>query len=142
MDIDVNPLHCGGCSSPCAAAEVCEGGQCGCDAPPTSYADDIEPFIVATCATNGCHRPMGPNPGSEGLSLTSGVGYDALVGVPAAQCGGRLLVDPGAPGSSYLYDKVRGVNLCQGTQMPKMGPGLSAAQLQLISDWICTGAAP
>lgn len=142
VDLTDNALHCGGCDVTCADGEVCVSGQCGCDAPPTSYAEDIEPFIVAECATNGCHRPMGMNPGSEGLDLSSGAGYTALVDVPAVQCANRPLVDPGRPGNSYLYDKVRGVNLCQGSIMPKMGPGLTAQELQLVSDWICAGAAP
>jgi len=142
VDTETNPLHCGGCEAACADAEVCLGGSCGCDAPPTSYASDVEPFIVAECATNGCHRPMGPNPGSEGLNLATGAGYAALVGVPAVQCADRLLVDPGSPASSYLNDKVLGINLCHGTVMPKSGPGLTATQLQTLSDWICSGAAP
>ncbi len=142
VDTDTNPLHCGGCDAPCGEAEVCTAGQCGCDAPPTSYAADVESFIVAECASAGCHRPMGPIQGAEGLNLAAGAGYDGLVEVPSAQCGDRLLVEPGSPGSSYLYDKVLGINLCQGTAMPKSGPGLSPGQLQTISDWICSGAAP
>lgn len=142
VDVDSNALHCGGCDSPCGDGEACQSGQCGCDAPPTSYAADVEPFIVADCATNGCHRPMGMNPGSEGLDLSTGAGYDALVGVAAVQCGERMLVEPGSPGTSYLYDKVRGINLCQGSIMPKMGPGLTTEQLQTMADWICSGAAP
>jgi len=142
VDLATNPLHCGDCNAPCGDAQVCQAGSCGCDAPPTSYAADVEPFIVAECASNGCHRPMGMSVGSEDLDLSEGAGYDALVGVPAVQCGDRMLVEPGEPGSSYLYDKVLGVNLCSGTQMPKAGSGLPAAQLQAIADWICSGAAP
>lgn len=142
VDLEANPLHCGDCSSPCDDAEVCQAGTCGCDAPPTSYAADVEPFIVAECATAGCHRPQGMSIGAEDLDLSAGTGYDALVGIPAVQCADRMLVEPGQPGSSYFYDKVLGVNLCSGTQMPKSGQGLPAAQIQIISDWICSGAAP
>ena len=142
VDLDTNPLHCGDCNAPCADAEACEGAMCGCDAPALSYADDIEPYIVEECASMGCHRPMGMSAGAEDLDLRAGVGYDAMVGVPAVQCDDRMLVEPGQPGSSYLYDKVLGVNLCSGTQMPKSGSGPPAAQIQAISDWICSGAAP
>lgn len=74
--------------------------------------------------------------------LSKRAGYDALVGVPSGQCGDRMLVEPGEPGASYLLDKVRGVDLCAGTKMPKVGPGLTAAQVTAISQWICAGADP
>ena len=87
----------------------------------------------------GCHGGVVP---AEGLDLRVGAGYDDLVGVPSGQCGDRMLVEPGEPGASYLLDKVRGVDLCAGTKMPKVGPGLSAAQITAISQWICNGAVP
>jgi hypothetical protein len=36
-------------------------------------------------------------------------------------------------------DKLMGVDLCSGTQMPKLGM-LPQPQLQTVSDWICGGA--
>lgn len=85
---------------------------------------------------------MGPNGGAEDLSLAMGSGFGELVGVASMQCADRLLVSPGAPGASYLVDKLNGVDLCAGTKMPKMGPGLNAAERQVVADWICSGAAP
>ncbi len=142
VNLDDNQLHCGDCDSPCPAGESCIGGSCGCDAPPTSYAADVEPFIVPNCAGMGCHRPMGPNDGAEGLNLSSGAGYAALVEVPSSQCGARMLVASGSPSTSYLVDKITGTNLCSGSKMPKNGPGLTPDQRQTLSNWICSGAAP
>lgn len=85
----------------------------------------------------GCHGGVSP---AEGMSLAAGSSYAALVGVTAEQCNdGRKRVAPGKPSQSYLLDKVMGVDMCFGTKMPKMGM-LSQAQVQTISDWICTGA--
>lgn len=90
----------------------------------------------------GCHRPMGPNDGAEDLNLAAGSGYSDLVGVDSMQCGGRALVQPGSPSQSYLMDKLLGINLCSGTLMPKNGGPLTPAEIQVVEDWICSGAAP
>ena len=141
VDLNSSPLHCGDCDSPCAPSEACSAGSCACDGGGLSYADDIEPIMVENCTSMGCHG-SGPMPAQEGLRLSVGDGYDNLVGVTADQCGGRLLVEPGQPGNSYLLDKILGINLCSGTKMPKMGPGLSVEESDLVSQWICGGAAP
>jgi len=141
VDLSSSSIHCGDCGSPCAPSEACSEGSCSCDAADLSYAADVEPLLVESCTSMGCHG-SGPMPAQEGLRLSTGDGYDNLVGVAADQCGDRLLVDPGHPGSSYLLDKILGINLCSGTKMPKMGAGLSAAESDLISQWICGGAAP
>ena len=141
VDLSSNPLHCGGCDSPCGLSDACSAGSCSCDAAPLSYAEDIEPLFVEGCTSMGCHG-SGPMPAQEGLRLSIGDGYDNLVGVVADQCGGRLLVEPGQPNSSYLLDKILGINLCSGTKMPKMGAGLSTEESDMVSQWICSGAAP
>lgn len=142
VNLNDNLLHCGDCDTPCAGGETCSRGSCGCDAPPTSYARDVEPFLVSSCASMGCHRPMGPNDGAADLNLASGSGFAALVDAPSTQCAKRTLVAPGSPASSYLVDKVAGINLCFGTKMPKNGPGLTPEQQDTISNWICAGASP
>jgi hypothetical protein len=54
----------------------------------------------------------------------------------------RLLVAAGAPQSSYLLDKLLGVNLCSGQRMPLRGSPLSQSQLDIVQTWIATGALP
>jgi len=102
-----------------------------------SFATQVQPIFTASCATNGCHA--GVMPQAE-LGLTSSSAYAALVDKPSGQCTpARTLVKPGAPDQSYLMNKLLGTDLCFGTRMPKTG-GISAAQIQLIRDWIYNGA--
>jgi hypothetical protein len=51
-----------------------------------------------------------------------------------------MRVLPGDPSRSYLMQKLMGVNLCFGTQMPKAGISLSREDLNVIGGWICAGA--
>ncbi len=46
----------------------------------------------------------------------------------------------GAPGRSYVIDKLQGTNLCGGGQMPLRGAALPSSQIDLIRAWICNGA--
>jgi hypothetical protein len=139
VDPDTNALHCGGCDSPCPSGAACEGGACTCAGPEVSYAADLEPMFVADCGGMGCHGGVLPQ---DGLDLESGAGYAGLVGVASEQCGDRLLVEPGQPDTSYLLDKMLGVDMCMGTRMPKGAMPYSAAQIDLITAWICQGAPP
>lgn len=109
------------------------GGGCG---PSVSFGSQVQPIFTASCANQGCHTGTRP---SAGVSLAAGAAYAALVNV-ASSCSGRMLVRPAAPAQSYLTDKLYGTNLCNGSQMPKAGSSLPAAQLAVISTWICQGA--
>jgi hypothetical protein len=135
-----SPIHCGGCGISCSYDEICSEGTCSCQPLDLGYESDIEPLLVQYCTSMGCHASM--SPAVEDLNLTLGAGYSALVGVPSEQCDERLRVEPGAPSRSYLLDKLRGVNLCFGTKMPKSGPGPSEEEIDAIAGWICAGAAP
>jgi hypothetical protein len=77
----------------------------------------------------------------QGLNLSSGMSYSELVNVAASQCNdGRKLVVPNTPSTSYLMQKLVGVDMCTGSQMPKAGQGLPSPQIQTIAAWICNGA--
>src|SRR5687767_10711380 len=66
-----------------------------------SYAEDVEPIIVANCS---CHAGSDP---AGGLDLSEGNGFDAIVDAPAA--GADLdYVEPGDPQASYLLHKIDG----------------------------------
>ena len=137
VDLQSDPNHCGDCDNPCAEGETCSAGMCQCGEAQVSYTAQIEPIFAATCLGGGCHGGVAPK---ADLDLSAGQGPGEMVGVPAFQCSERLLVSPGLVDESYLMDKLRGVNMCSGSQMPKNDPALSADQLGLISDWICQGA--
>jgi hypothetical protein len=76
----------------------------------------------------------------EGLDLTVGKSYADMVNVNASQCTNRKLVLPGDPANSYMMQKMLGVSICSGTQMPKAGASIPSNQLQAIANWICQGA--
>jgi hypothetical protein len=127
--------HCGGCGQACGAGESCTGGVCvGCG-PTVSFANQVQPIFNASCTSN-CH---GGNRPAGGVSLAAGVAHAEIVNVTSS-CRGLKQVAPGAPGSSYLINKLTGVGMCSGSVMPKMGGELSAAQIDLIRAWICQGA--
>jgi hypothetical protein len=109
--------------------------------PDKSFASDVFPLFQSTgCADMACHTGARP---AENLGLSSATSaYQALVNVAASQCGTRLRVKPGAPGSSYLINKLTGLDMCSGSKMPKGGAALSSAQMNVISAWIGSGAKP
>lgn len=97
---------------------------------------DVQPIFTASCIT-GCHGGAYP---ASNLNLTVGNSYAQLVNVAAAGCsGGEIRVVAGDSANSELAKKILGVGFCSGTQMPKLG-SLSAAEVQIIIDWIDNGA--
>lgn len=137
VNLDADPNHCGACDNPCALGQTCVAGACSCGSASVSFSGDVAPILVSSCATNGCHKGMMPQ---QGLDLTAAASYQNLVNVAAQQCNdGRKRVLPGDPDQSYLIDKMLGVDMCSGTQMPKLKP-LPSAQIETIANWICSGA--
>jgi hypothetical protein len=102
-----------------------------------SFSSQIQPIFTASCLGNACHDSVMP---ADGLPLTAGSSYAALVGVNSTQCTSVKLVAPGAPDQSYLVWKLQGSGPCFfGSRMPKSA-SLPASQIQLVRDWIANGA--
>ena len=101
-------------------------------ATPSLASDIVAPIAAKSCASGmGCHAAMDKPAGF----------YDQLVNRIAEQCGDiRLMVEPGQPERSYLIHKLVGKNVCTGQTMPKDQPLLADAEIQIIYDWICSGA--
>ncbi|HEY3256160.1 MAG TPA: hypothetical protein VGJ91_19510, partial [Polyangiaceae bacterium] len=58
-------------------------------------------------------------------------GLLATIGLPSLECcGQKSLIVAGAPGQSYLLDKLRGEHLCGGVRMPMDKPPLSDGDIQ------------
>lgn len=96
--------------------------------------------IVPRCATSGCHSGMFP---PAWPSLDAGVAWAELVGVPSQQAPALKLVEPFAPGSSYLVLKLRGTAGAAGgipTPMPIGDAALDEADVAAIEAWIANGA--
>lgn len=93
------------------------------------------------CLSAGCHNPTTR---AGNLNLSAGVSYDQLVGRladnPAAAQEGLLRVEPFDAENSFLLIKCATPGPDQGGRMPLGEDPLSAAELQLVSDWIESGA--
>jgi hypothetical protein len=95
-----------------------------------SYLDDVVPVFGKNCSGEVCHS------GSWGGSGA----YQGLVDVAARECcDGRKLVRPGDPTGSYVIQKLRGIDLCDGGRMP-LGRTIDERDVATIEDWICEGA--
>ncbi len=99
-----------------------------------SFAADVQPILSGSCAVSDCHAGASP---AQGLDLSAGASYAALVGVQAAQRPDLQRVHPGEPDSSYLVLKIEG-----GQGISRMPPGgaLQAEQIATIRSWIEEGA--
>jgi cytochrome c5 len=79
------------------------------------------------------------------VDLRAGHAWANLVNQPAPaseSCGGILVV-PGDPASSYLYQKLTNPHPCTGSQMPRTDvfpDPLPSCVIALIEDWIAEGA--
>jgi hypothetical protein len=119
------------------------GGNCKKPPPATvSFSGNIQPIFNQSCATStACH--VGPTAG-QGLQLTTGTSYGAIVNVPSTEKPKELLVKPGAPDDSYLQQKIEGSPGIAGLQMPQGCPGNplggavcpSADEITAIRTWI------
>ena len=122
----------------------------GCPALPTPTAtvevmlETIQETIFSPrCATTNCHTSAAM---AGGLALDPANAHTELVNVDpttdTARLGMLKRVAPGDPAKSFLLIKLEGPPPDQGSRMPQGGPFLTAAEVQLIRDWIVRGAQP
>ncbi|HET9623923.1 MAG TPA: hypothetical protein VFP84_21270 [Kofleriaceae bacterium] len=130
LEPEVGPLLAGACDN----ADTNPGRT-------VSFARDIRPIIAAVPPASGCNCHLaqtgsGPGPATviTGLDLGS---YQSLV--LGGHNSGANIVVPSQPCASILFQKV-GAAPPFGSRMPLALPPLSAAQVQLIHDWIAEGA--
>ncbi|MCA9770890.1 MAG: PQQ-dependent sugar dehydrogenase, partial [Myxococcales bacterium] len=85
-----------------------------------------------------CHAGASP---PAGLHLTEDESYAALVGAASAEIPSLQRVAPGDPDGSYLVEKLEGAAGISGAVMPPGSwPGLDAASLAAVREWIALGA--
>ena len=94
-----------------------------------SFANDVQPIFGQSCTS--CH------PSSGNLDLTAANSYNQLVNVNASGYSAKRVV-PGDADNSVLYKKIDGSGT-YGSNMP-LGGNLSAAQINIIKQWITEGA--
>jgi len=104
---------------------------------PVRFAADVQPIFTTNCALTGCHT--GANP-QQGLNLSSGQAYGAIVNIASEQQPALKRVLPGDPANSYLIRKLEGDPTISGARMPDGAPALPPATIQKIRDWITAGA--
>jgi hypothetical protein len=104
---------------------------------------DVQAIFTSSCTDQSCHTAADQ---AGDLALEPGSSHAALVGVlsanPAALSAGLLRVSPGNPDTSFLMTKLTTPLHGQGSKMPLGKPPLTAAQIQVIRDWITHGALP
>lgn len=88
-----------------------------------SFSNDILPILTQRCALSGCHVAGGPH----GVDLRT---YETLK--KGGEHGAIIIV--GNAGESELVEEIVEGN------MPLGGPRLKTAQIQLIIDWVNSGA--
>ena len=134
--------HCGDCDQPCGLGETCQMGTCQCSDIVTTLSGDVQPIFTANCTANNCHDATGPK---KNLNLEPGSTFGDTVNIAAEECNdGRIRVVPGDPDNSYLMQKMLGVQMCSGVQMPQTGgpggKGLTEEEWGVVWAWICQGA--
>ena len=87
-----------------------------------SYAKDVQPILESRCGT--CHM---------GEYVSEGLHMDTHESLMEGSDNGPVII-PGNANDSLLVQK-----LIEG-KMPKRGPKLTSAQIQIIMDWIDAGA--
>ena len=107
---------------------------------PPTFAAHVQPIFTARCALSGCHAGAAPQ---QGMNLSAGQAYANIVNVASMELPAMMRVRPSLPDSSYLVHKIQGTQVGvggSGDRMPLGGPFLSAAQIDLIRQWILAGA--
>jgi hypothetical protein len=136
VDLQTDGSNCGSCGHACASGTMCSAGSCMACGATVSFGSQIQPIFTANCTT-GCHGGVRP---AAGMSLTSGSSYASLVNRMASGCTtSHIRVVPGSVSNSYLINKLTGVGMCSGSQMPLTG-SISSSQIDQIRAWICNGA--
>ena len=94
--------------------------------PSVSFSADIIPIFKASCAINGsCH--LGANGANDEINFDSSAAYNTIIS--------KRLVATANPTASLLY-----VEISTGVMPKAPYSALSAAQINLILDWIKQGA--
>jgi hypothetical protein len=107
-----------------------------CTPDPASIQDRI---LTPSCALSGCHSA---NDSAGRLSLArENDPLAQMVNAPASGCSGRVLVVPGAPERSLLYEKLTASPPSCGAHMP-VASDLPAAQKECVRAWIAALPAP
>jgi hypothetical protein len=93
-------------------------------------------IFTPSCAITNCHDT---NSHQSGLNLSAGNAYVQIVNIAAAEAPALKRVAPNNPNNSYLFQKINGT-ASVGPQMPLGAAPLGSDQINLVRDWILSGA--
>lgn len=102
-----------------------------------SFSGQVQPIFTQSCALSGCHAAASPQ---EGMNLSLGAAYAAIVNVNSNQQPTLKRVLPGNPDLSYLIRKLEGGPNISLSRMPEGGPFLAQSTVNIIRNWITQGA--
>ncbi len=108
--------------NPAAAPQVQSSAGNEAASSSVSFSKDVMPILQNSC--NNCH---GGQKTEKGLDMTT---YSALM---AGSQRGAVVIPGDAANSSFVHLVLNG-------NMPKRGQKLSAAQAQILQDWVNAGA--
>ena len=100
-----------------------------------SFNKDVKSILATNCAESNCHA--GTEPWMD-LNFTDGNVYERLVNRSSKEVSGLKLIVPFKPDSSYLVQKIKGLQ-SKGARMPYKREPLSAREIVLIEEWIKQG---
>jgi hypothetical protein len=113
--------------------------------PDPGNGDELQPTIesiqahVFTPRCTSCHAGAAA---PQGLQLTDAqTSYDMLVGVRSTENPLLFRVEEGSADDSYLVHKLEGTQSF-GDRMPRGGPYLDQATIDVVRQWIDDGAPP
>ncbi len=107
---------------------------------PVNFAMDIQPIFDKRCGL--CHRAGGVAERLAGVTmhLTSGQSYQDTVNEPSSRYSNWALVVPSDSSASLLYRKVYDIAPPDGSRMPFFQLPVSNEEIELIRNWIDSGA--
>lgn len=113
------------------------GSQFASNPTEITIADIQSRIFTPRCATAGCHIT---GVAAFDMVLSEGLSASNTINVVSGQNSSFLRIEPGNSTDSYLYMKVTADPRIGGDPMPNQGGPLSAADLELLQNWIDEGA--
>lgn len=112
------------------------GGEGACPEGTDVEAD----LMAARCGGSVCHGAEAP---AAGLDLVSPGIAERMIDVPSTQesCGGAILLVPGDPDASLLFEKLLPSPSC-GAQMPLAQAAFDDGEIACVREWIAGMSAP
>ena len=128
-------LALAGCSAGSGEGLDDSGQPIGGMPPDASVFQEIQDTVFTPICT-ACH--IGAT-APQGLRLDAANSYAMLVNVASEEVPTLMRVNPGNPDESYLVHKIEGT-AAVGARMPLGGPALPQDRIDLIRQWIASGA--